>query len=292
VLSAETKPEQDLRAHAGARELLRADAVSKVFGSRRSWKSLVGRAQAPVHAVGPLDLTVSEGEFLAVVGPSGCGKSTLLRLLAGLIPVSGGAVHRDPDLLGPGAVSMVFQTPALLPWRTTMGNVLVSARLPGRDRAGAKRRAAELLELVGLERFHKALPHELSGGMQQRVAVCRALVAEPRVLLMDEPFGALDAITREQLAWDLQRIWMESRNSVVFVTHSVEEALLLADRVVVMTSRPGRIAAVFSNDTARPRPPATLTDPGFVERASRVRAALQEAMGQIPAARAPLREAR
>jgi NitT/TauT family transport system ATP-binding protein len=252
------------------RALVQFDEVYKLFS----------RGGATTHAIGPLSASLAPGEFLAIVGPSGCGKSTLLRLLSGLLPVSAGAIRRDESLAPAGAMSMVFQTPALLPWRTALGNVLVPAQLLGLDKRAATTRARELLELVELEGFAGALPHELSGGMQQRAAVCRALLGEPILLLMDEPFGALDAITREQITWDLQRIWMQNESSVVFVTHSVEEALLLADRVLVMTARPGRVAAIVENDLPRPRTLDTLADPAFTTRANQIRTLLLEAVNE------------
>ncbi len=247
--------------------------VTRTF-ARAAGITLSRRRPAAVQALGPVTFDVAPNEFVAIVGPSGCGKSTLLRLLAGLLPVTSGEVRRSPGASAVGGMTMVFQTPALLPWRSTVGNVTAAAPMIGLDRLSARQRAGELLDLVGLSGFERALPHELSGGMQQRVAVCRALLARPTVLFMDEPFAALDAITREQLTWDLQRIWQHARNSVVFVTHNVEEALLLADRVFVMTERPGRIAQVVENPLLRPRTPETLANPDFTALATRVRALL------------------
>ncbi len=253
---------------------IRAEDVTKVFAPRGRF----GAGGRSVHALGPVTFEVSPFEFLAIVGPSGCGKSTLLRLLAGLLPASGGRISRREDIQRRGGMSMVFQTPALLPWRTTLSNVMASAQLLDLERRPAKARALELLELVGLEHFADSLPHELSGGMQQRTAVCRALLGRPKVLFMDEPFGALDAITREQLTWDLQRIWLQSENSIVFVTHNVEEAILLADRVLVMTDRPGIVGAVVDCDLPRPRTVETLADARFTQLSIRLRALLEEAM--------------
>lgn len=262
--------------------VLRAEQVTKVFNPRA--KTFASRHQrAPLPALGPVTLQVDPAEFLAVVGPSGCGKSTLLRLLAGLLPVSGGSVWRHADLQEPGGMSMVFQTPALLPWRTTFGNIVSAAPLLHMDRRSAHERAEHLLSLVGLESFADALPHELSGGMQQRAALCRALLGSPTLLFMDEPFASIDAITREQLTWDLQRLWLEAGNSVLFVTHNVEEALLLADRVLVMTTRPARIHAVISNDLNRPRSTDTLTDTAFAAKANEIRGLLAEVTSTQPA---------
>jgi NitT/TauT family transport system ATP-binding protein len=267
---------------AGEDFAIRATEVTKVFTPRGRVGFAKGRS---VHALGPVTLDVRPFEFLAIIGPSGCGKSTLLRLLAGLLPVSGGRVDRREDVQKAGGMSMVFQTPALLPWRTTLGNVMAAAGLLGLEQQQAKKRALELLEHVGLEHFAKALPSELSGGMQQRTAVCRALLGRPQVLFMDEPFGALDAITREQLTWDLQEVWLQNENSVVFVTHNIEEAILLADRVLVMTARPGVVGGVVQCDLPRPRTVESLASPRFTELSIRLRTLLEEAMG----ARAPRR---
>jgi NitT/TauT family transport system ATP-binding protein len=217
-------------------------------------QTFVGRA-GDVTALRHVDLAVDEGEFVAVIGRSGCGKSTLLRLIAGLLTPTAGHIHVDgAPVTGPRRdVALMFQQPALLPWRTVLDNVMLPAEIfgwPRRERSG---QAAELLEKVGLAGFEKRLPHELSGGMQQRVALCRALIQHPRLLLMDEPFSALDALTREELAVELQRIHMQLRTTVVFVTHAISEAVLLADRVVVLSSRPGQVRKVVDVDIPRPR---------------------------------------
>jgi NitT/TauT family transport system ATP-binding protein len=192
---------------------------------------------------------------VAAIGRSGCGKSTLLRLMAGLLPVTTGqvAIAGTPVRKPMREVGMMFQRPALLPWRSVLDNVLLPVELFGWSRSKYRDHAHELLELVGLQDFGKRLPHELSGGMQQRVALCRALIARPKVLLMDEPFSALDALTRAELAVELQRIHMELGATIVFVTHSVQEAVLLADRVAVLTARPGRVREIVSVDIPRPR---------------------------------------
>jgi len=208
-----------------------------------------------VPALENITLNIAENEFVTLVGPSGCGKSTLLKLVAGLTPVSGGAVRvRDAVVREPFAdVGIVFQHPVLLPWRTVLDNVLFAAEMLGLDSDGHRKRALDLLELSGLAGFESRLPRELSGGMQQRVAICRALLPDPSLLLMDEPFGALDAMTREELGLELLRIWEARRKTILFVTHSIPEAILLADKVVVMTPRPGRVARTITIDLPRPR---------------------------------------
>jgi NitT/TauT family transport system ATP-binding protein len=217
-------------------------------------KTFAGRA-GDVAALRHVDLTVDQGEFLAVVGRSGCGKSTLLRLIAGLLRPTAGRIRIDgTPVTGPRRdVALMFQRPALLPWRSVLDNVMLPAEIFGWPRRERRRQAAELLDKVGLAGFEKRLPHELSGGMQQRVAICRALIQRPRLLLMDEPFSALDALTREELAVELQRIHMQLHTTVVFVTHAISEAVLLADRVVVLSSRPGQVRKVVDVDIPRPR---------------------------------------
>ena len=217
-------------------------------------QTFLGRTGA-VEALRGMDLQVDDGEFVAVVGRSGCGKSTLLRIVAGLLaPTEGRVVVDGTPVAGPRRdIAMMFQRPALLPWRTVLHNVLLPVEIFGWKRREHRAMAEQLLEMVGLTGFQKRLPHELSGGMQQRVALCRALIQRPRLLLMDEPFSALDALTREELSVELQRIHMELRPTMVFVTHSIEEAVLLADRVVVMSPRPGQVRKVVEVDIPRPR---------------------------------------
>ena len=203
----------------------------------------------PVEALRDVGFSVGRGELVALVGPSGCGKSTLLRVVAGLRPPSRGAVAVDGRAVtGPiASVGMVFQAPVLLKWRTIRDNVLLPAELAGLGRARYRERADQLLRLVGLDGFAERLPRELSGGMQQRAAICRALLLDPPLLLMDEPFGALDAMTRDEMNVELLRVWGEpatARKTVLFVTHSIPEAVFLADRVVVMSPRPGRVARI------------------------------------------------
>ena len=208
-----------------------------------------------VTALQDVTLDIARDEFVTVVGASGCGKSTLLRLVGGLVPPSDGRVLReDRPVRGPSRdVGIVFQSPVLLPWRSALDNVLFPIEIMGWPVAPYRAEAARLLDLVGLRGFEESLPRELSGGMQQRVAICRALIHDPPLLLMDEPFGALDAMTREELGLELLRVWSERRKTVVFVTHSIAEAILLADRVVVMTPRPGRVVATVSVALPRPR---------------------------------------
>jgi NitT/TauT family transport system ATP-binding protein len=218
-------------------------------------KTYVTRGRALVPALGGISLDIHGGEFVTIVGQSGCGKTTFLKILAGLIPRSAGHVSlRGKPVNGPSRdIGIVFQDPVLLPWRTVFRNVCLPAEVLGLDPARSAARASELLALVGLEGFEDKYPHELSGGMRQRVAIARALVHDPSLLLMDEPFGALDAMTREFMNLELLRIWQRSGKTVVFITHSIPEAVFLADRVVVMSARPGRIQEVVSVDLPRPR---------------------------------------
>ncbi|HXQ66844.1 MAG TPA: ABC transporter ATP-binding protein [Alphaproteobacteria bacterium] len=238
---------------------VRVDRLSKTFGTGA--------------AVEELSFEVGDKEFVSLVGPSGCGKSTLLRMVSGLIaPTKGSVEVRGQEVRGPlVGVGMVFQAPVLLPWRTALANVLFTAEMRGEPANRYRARARELIRLTGLEGFEKRYPHELSGGMQQRVAICRALLLDPSLLLMDEPFGALDIITRERMGFELQKIWSATRNTVLFVTHSITEAVLLSDTVVVMSARPGRLKAVIAVDLPRPRDVKTLSHPRFVELAARVR---------------------
>ena len=217
--------------------------------------------------------SVEGNHFVSIAGPSGCGKSTLLRMVAGLIPPTAGSiVVGGRKVTGPiSNVGMVFQSPVLLPWRTTLANILFVAEVGGKKASAHRDRALELIELAGLTGFEEALPHQLSGGMQQRAAICRALLLNPPLILMDEPFGALDVMTRERMGFELQKIWSASRNTVLFVTHSISEAVLLSDTVIVMTPRPGRIQDIVEIDLPRPRDMSVLTQPRFVELCARVR---------------------
>ena len=221
----------------------------------RAAKTFVTRGGEHVEAIAEVSLQVARNEFVCLVGPSGCGKSTLLRLVAGLVtPTSGtvsigGAKVTEPR----DDTGIVFQAPTLLPWASILDNVLFPLDMMGRLDAAGRSRARDLLALVGLAGFEGKYPRELSGGMQQRAGICRALVHDPDILLMDEPFGALDALTREELTIELMRICRERPKTILFVTHSIPEAALLADRVVVMSARPGRIAEIIDVPLPRPR---------------------------------------
>ena len=233
----------------------------------------VSKAFGTTLAVEDVSFELQENSFVSIVGPSGCGKSTLLRMVAGLIQPSGGTIMvRGAPVVGPlRDVGMVFQSPVLLPWRTALGNILFVAEMGGLRAAAHRRRAEELMALAGLAGFERNYPHELSGGMQQRASICRAMLLKPSLILMDEPFGALDVITRERMGFALQTLWNESRSTVLFVTHSITEAVLLSDTVIVMTSRPGRIRDVVPIDLPRPRRSETLREPRFIELSARVR---------------------
>jgi NitT/TauT family transport system ATP-binding protein len=226
-----------------------------------------------VTALSDVTLAIGRNEFVTIVGPSGCGKSTLLRLIAGLVPASQGHVSIGGQRVAePRAdVGIVFQSPTLLPWADVLNNVLFPLKILHRLDDRAADRAGALIRLVGLAGFERKMPRELSGGMQQRAAICRALIHEPAILLMDEPFGALDALTREEMSLELMRIWTERPKTIFFVTHSVPEAVLLADRVVVMTPRPGRIADVIDVPLPRPRSFDQLSHPEFQACAQRIR---------------------
>ncbi|WP_291408656.1 ABC transporter ATP-binding protein [Actinophytocola sp.] len=237
---------------------LEARAVRKAYRS--------GRGTVTV-ALDELSLSVADGEFVSIVGPSGCGKTTFLNCVAGLESYDGGSLVLDGrPIAGPGVErAVVFQDPSLLPWRSTFDNVGYGMALQRRVPAAAReRRVRELIEFVGLTGFERHYPGELSGGMRQRVNLARALATEPELLLMDEPFGALDAQTREQLQVELARIWQAGRVTVLFVTHDIEEAIFLSDRVVTMTGRPGTVRSVLDVDLPRPRDPTVKRSAGFV----------------------------
>ncbi|HYB73200.1 MAG TPA: ABC transporter ATP-binding protein [Candidatus Sulfotelmatobacter sp.] len=203
-----------------------------------------------VLALEDVSLDIRPGEFLTVVGPSGCGKSTLLKILAGLLRPTGGSVTlRGTPVTSPRRdIGVVFQNPVLLPWRTVLQNVLLPAQVQGGDLAAASQRGRALLQMVGLGGFEGAYPRELSGGMEQRAAITRALITDPQILLMDEPFGALDAMTREAMNLELRRIWRESGKTVFFITHSIPEAVFLAERVLILSPRPGRVVEILDVD--------------------------------------------
>lgn len=234
------------------------------------------RGGSAVEALSGIDLDVADREFVAIVGPSGCGKSTLLKLVTGLRPPTGGSITLyGREVKGPRSdVGIVFQTPVLFPWRTVLDNVLLPADVLKLPRAEYTEKARALLELVGLGGFEKNYPQELSGGMQQRAAIARALVHDAPLLLMDEPFGALDAMTREGMNMELQRIWAASRKTVLFITHSIAEAVFLADRIVVMSPRPGRIIEVIANPMKRLRAMEDTLSPEFGRMVHHVRGLL------------------
>src|SRR5271166_3785199 len=224
-----------------------------------------GRGEQMVQALGPLDLKVEAGTFVSVVGPSGCGKTTLLRLIAGLDPQTDGQMLRYGRALdGPSRdVGIVFQDHVLFPWASVLENVLLPADVLALPRLPSRERALWLLELTGLKDFANHRPHMLSGGMKQRAAFCRALLADPQLLLLDEPFGALDALTREELSLELSRLWQDLGRTAILITHDIEEAILLGDRVIVMSRRPGRIRLDIPVDLPRPRDVKTAKHPTF-----------------------------
>jgi NitT/TauT family transport system ATP-binding protein len=227
----------------------------------------------PVVALRNVDLQIHLGEFVSFVGPSGCGKSTLLNIIGGLLDRTGGEVRfRGDDQSAPRReIGMMFQTPVLFAWRTVLDNILLPIEVFKLDKAAYRERAMELVELVGLTGFERAYPRQLSGGMQQRVSLSRVLVYDPEVLLLDEPFGALDEFTREAMNLELLRIWSGSGKTVLFVTHNINEAVFLSDRVVVMTPRPGRIARVIDIDLPRPRAREHMRLPRFADHVFEVR---------------------
>ena len=243
--------------------VIRLDSLSMLYPTKTG---------GTVQALDDVSLSVRAGEFISIVGPSGCGKSTLLRIIMGLSRQTSGQVsfgasedtHRNQ-------LGMVFQQPLLLPWRTVRKNLMISPDLHGSRDSATREKAEELLVMLGLEDFGDRYPSELSGGMQQRVGIGRALMHDPRILLMDEPFGALDAMTRDQMGLDLLKIWEQDRKTVLFVTHSIPEAVLLADRVVVMTPRPGRLADVIEVSLPRPRRLENINTPEFGEIVMQIR---------------------
>jgi len=236
---------------------IRIEGVSRVFQTRGT----------SVEALREVSLDCPAGSFTALIGPSGCGKSTILRLALGLDHPDKGRIEVDglaPDAATrSGLTGVAFQDSALLPWRSVENNIALPIDVLGRKRSDYREKIAGLIKLVGLAGFERALPAELSGGMRQRVAIARSLVTDPKVLFLDEPFGALDQILRKQMNLELQRIWLESRATTLLVTHGIDEAVFLADRVVVMQSRPGRISRIIDIDLPRPRRPELFNDPQF-----------------------------
>ncbi|HTN70501.1 MAG TPA: ABC transporter ATP-binding protein [Methylomirabilota bacterium] len=251
--------------------LIAVQEVSRVFAS----------AGKIVNALERISFEIQAGNFVSIVGPSGCGKSTLLKIIAGLLPTTSGQVSlsgRPVD--GPlENVGMVFQSPILLKWRQVLGNILLPVEFAKLDVARHVERARSLIELVGLEGFEEAYPHQLSGGMQQRVSLCRALVTDPQLLLMDEPFGALDAMTRDELDLELLRIWEGKKKTVLFVTHSIQEAVFLSDQVFVMSARPGKLIERLVIDLPRPRTVEMMSTAKFGEYTLKIRGFLASASG-------------
>jgi len=249
-------PQLKVVASAGKRAVIEIAHVSKTYRTR----------DGEVPSLRPIDFSVQDGEFVVVVGPSGCGKTTLLKMIAGLLAPSEGEIRVEGRVVTKphGDVGIVFQSALLLPWRDVLGNVLMPVEVKGLPRGPYEARARALLKMVGLEGFEHKYPYQLSGGMQQRASICRALVHDPKIVLMDEPFGALDAMTRERMNVELQRIQRETKKTALLITHSIPEAVFLADRVLVMTERPGAIAAVYDVALPRPRSLDVLSDPVFV----------------------------
>jgi NitT/TauT family transport system ATP-binding protein len=245
-------------------------------------KSYVGHDGESLLALDRISLDIGESEFVSILGPSGCGKSTLLRIVDGLLGHDSGDLLRDGEpITAPGQDrGFVFQSFNLFPWRSVRSNIEFGLEVKGWPAARRRETSMRLVDLVGLSGFENRYPHELSGGMQQRVGIARALAIDPEILLMDEPFGALDAQTREDMQEELLRIWSDNRKTVLFVTHSIEESIFLSDRVVLMTPRPGRILADISIDFARPRNEATRTLPEFVALRHEIHGRLKEEHAQ------------
>ena len=235
-------------------------------------------SNGPITAIENLSMQLGPKDFVSVVGPSGCGKSTLIKIFSGLLkPTKGVATLNGTPVSKPrGDVGIVFQQPTLLPWKTVLDNVLVPIAALGESRMAAKERAEDLLHLVGLKKFMNNYPAELSGGMQQRVGIARGLIHDPAVLLMDEPFSALDTMTRDHMSIELQRIWMTTQKSALFITHSIPEAVLLSDRIIVMSARPGKIVKEIQVELPRPRTLETMTDPKFNKICGELRSLFEE----------------
>ena len=251
--------------------LITVEEVSRVFSG--------GARQ--VTALDNISFDIQPGNFVSIVGPSGCGKSTLLKIISGLLAASAGSVSVAGKRVESPLenVGMVFQAPVLLKWRSVLGNILLPVEFAKLDVAGHIDRARALIKLVGLDGFEEMYPHELSGGMQQRASLCRALVTDPQLLLMDEPFGALDAMTRDELDLELLRIWEERKKTVLFVTHSIQEAVFLSDVVLVMSARPGRVLEKILINLPRPRTMEMISTAPFGEYTLKIRALLAAAGG-------------
>jgi NitT/TauT family transport system ATP-binding protein len=249
--------------------LIAVEKVSRIFTS----------GARAVTALDQVSFDIEAGNFVSIVGPSGCGKSTLLKIISGLLPASSGKISVNGKRVDQPLenVGMVFQAPVLLKWRTVLGNILLPVEFAKLDIASHTQKAEALVKLVGLAGFEEMYPHELSGGMQQRASLCRALVTDPQLLLMDEPFGALDAMTRDELDLELLRIWEERKKTVLFVTHSIQEAVFLSDLVFVMSARPGRLLEKIKIDLPRPRTMEMMSDVKLGDYTLKIRALLAAA---------------
>jgi NitT/TauT family transport system ATP-binding protein len=251
--------------------LIAVEEVTRVFTS----------GAKAVTALEKVSFAIAAGEFVSLVGPSGCGKSTLLKIISGLLPASSGQIQVNGKRVDQPLenVGMVFQAPVLLKWRSVLGNILLPVEFAKLESATYREKARSLIRLVGLAGFEEMYPHQLSGGMQQRASLCRALVTDPQLLLMDEPFGALDAMTRDELDMELLRIWDERKKTVLFVTHSIQEAVFLSDWVFVMSARPGRLLEEIAIDLPRPRTLEMMSAAKFGEYTLRIRGLLNAAGG-------------
>lgn len=251
-------------------------AETRPLFSLKNLRKVYATRDGELEALGSVSFDVYPGEFVSIVGPSGCGKTTLLKIIAGLLEKSGGEIEVDQAHFDPTReVGFVFQKSLLLHWRKVIDNILLPAEILGLSRADAKEKARSLLKLVGLEGFEKSYPNELSGGMQQRVSIARALIHDPKVLLMDEPFGALDAITRERMNLELLRIWTESKKTILFVTHGINEAVFLSDRVIVLSARPSRMIQALDVDLPHPRTLEVRALPAFGEHTLKIYKSLE-----------------
>jgi NitT/TauT family transport system ATP-binding protein len=244
--------------------LIQAKDITKVYETK----------DGLVESLKPLSFSIQSGEFVSVVGPSGCGKSTLLKMVAGLLPITSGELKIEGKPVdGPQKdVGIVFQSAVLLAWRTVIENIMLQAEMRNMPKEEATAKAMQLIDMAGLKGFEGKYPRQLSGGMQQRASICRALLHDPPLLLMDEPFGALDAMTREKMNLELQRIWLASKKTVLLITHSIPEAIFLSDRVIIMSERPGTIAAVYDINLPRTRHLDMMGTPEFANYAKQIRA--------------------
>ncbi|MCO6451603.1 MAG: ABC transporter ATP-binding protein [Caldilineales bacterium] len=261
--------------------------MSTLQAHKLSLAYLMKRRQQMLWALKDVSFSVADGEFVSIVGPSGCGKTTLLNIVAGLLPATEGEIRLDGRPIdGPGRNrAMVFQSPSLMPWRTVLRNVTYGLELQGCAKSESQARAQSFIDLVGLTGFEESYPGELSGGMQQRVNLARALVINPKIILFDEPLAELDAQTRETMQAELQRIWSETRHTALFVTHQINEAVYLSDRVIVMSTRPGRIQEIITVNMPRPRPLNSKRQPAFLELEDHIWSLLQKQDHETDASR-------